>query len=65
MIDAVVFDLDGVLIDTEQLWGEVREDLARERGGRWSEHAQADMMGMTHPTCDATCTQQRISVRLG
>ena len=49
MIDAVVFDLDGVLIDTEQLWGEVREDLARERGGRWSEHAQADMMGMSSP----------------
>ena len=49
MIDAVVFDLDGVLIDTEQLWGAVREELARELGGRWSEHAQADMMGMSSP----------------
>jgi HAD superfamily hydrolase (TIGR01509 family) len=49
VIDAVVFDLDGVLIDTEQLWGEVREELARELGGRWSEHAQADMMGMSSP----------------
>jgi HAD superfamily hydrolase (TIGR01509 family) len=49
MIDAVVFDLDGVLIDSEQLWDEVREELARERGGRWHEHAQADMMGMSSP----------------
>jgi len=49
VIDAVVFDLDGVLIDTEQLWGAVREELARELGGRWSEHAQADMMGMSSP----------------
>jgi len=49
VIDAVVFDLDGVLVDTEQLWDEVREGLARERGGRWSERAQADMMGMSSP----------------
>ena len=38
-----------MLLDTEQLWDEVREQLARERGGRWSEHAQADMMGMSSP----------------
>jgi HAD superfamily hydrolase (TIGR01509 family) len=49
VIDAVVFDLDGVLLDTEQLWDEVREGLARERGGEWSERAQADMMGMSSP----------------
>ena len=49
MIDAVVFDLDGLLLDTEQLWDEVRETLARERGGRWSERAQSDMMGMSSP----------------
>ena len=49
MIDAVVFDLDGVILDTEQLWDETREGLARERGGRWSERAQADMMGMSSP----------------
>ena len=47
MIEAVVFDLDGVILDTEELWNEVREGLARERGGRWSDHAQADMMGMS------------------
>jgi HAD superfamily hydrolase (TIGR01509 family) len=47
VIDAVVFDLDGVILDTEEVWDEVREGLARERGGRWSERAQADMMGMS------------------
>jgi HAD superfamily hydrolase (TIGR01509 family) len=48
-IDAVVFDLDGVLVDSEHVWDEVREELARERGGRWHERAQADMMGMSSP----------------
>jgi HAD superfamily hydrolase (TIGR01509 family) len=48
-ITAAVFDLDGVLLDSEQLWDEVREDLARERGGRWHDRAQADMMGMSSP----------------
>jgi HAD superfamily hydrolase (TIGR01509 family) len=47
MIEAVVFDLDGVLVDSEQVWDEVREALVRERGGRWHERAQADMMGMS------------------
>jgi HAD superfamily hydrolase (TIGR01509 family) len=49
VIDAVVFDLDGVLVDSEQVWDDVRERLVRERGGRWSETAQADMMGMSSP----------------
>ena len=47
MIDGVVFDLDGVILDSEQVWDEVREELARERGGTWSDRAQRDMMGMS------------------
>ena len=46
-IEAVVFDLDGVLVDSEHLWDEVREELARERGGHWHDRAQAEMMGMS------------------
>ena len=49
MIEAVVFDMDGVLIDSEQVWDDIRENLARERGGRWSDRAQRDMMGMSSP----------------
>ena len=46
-VEAVIFDLDGVLIDSEQVWDEVREQLVHERGGRWHAGAQADMMGMS------------------
>ena len=47
MIEAVVFDLDGVILQTEEVWDEVREELARERGGRYDERAQRAMMGMS------------------
>jgi HAD superfamily hydrolase (TIGR01509 family) len=47
VIDAVVFDLDGVIIDSEHVWDDARESLAKERGGRWHEDAQRDMMGMS------------------
>jgi HAD superfamily hydrolase (TIGR01509 family) len=47
VIEGVVFDLDGLLIETEEIWDEVREALVRERGGRWTERAQRDMMGMS------------------
>ena len=47
MIEAVVFDLDGVLLDTEELWDEARRQIAAERGGRWPEDAQRAMMGMS------------------
>jgi HAD superfamily hydrolase (TIGR01509 family) len=46
-IEAVVFDLDGVLIQTEEIWDDVRETFVRERGGRYDEKAQRAMMGMS------------------
>ena len=46
-VEAVVFDLDGVLVDSDHIWHEVREGLARERGGRWTDRSEADMMGMS------------------
>jgi HAD superfamily hydrolase (TIGR01509 family) len=53
VIEAVVFDLDGVVVDSEQVWDDVREKLAKERGGRWHDRAQADMMGMSSPEWSA------------
>jgi HAD superfamily hydrolase (TIGR01509 family) len=46
---AVVFDLDGVLIQSEEVWDEVREAYVRERGGRYDEEIQRAMMGMSSP----------------
>ncbi|HEX8930176.1 MAG TPA: HAD family phosphatase, partial [Actinomycetota bacterium] len=48
-LQAVVLDLDGVLIEGEEVWEEVREGLVRERGGRWTPRAHLDMMGMSSP----------------
>lgn len=46
-IEAVVFDLDGVIVDSEQAWDEVRRDYVVERGGRWKDEATRAMMGMS------------------
>ena len=47
VIEAVVFDVDGVLIDSEPVWERVRRGLVAERGGRWPDDAQDRMMGMS------------------
>jgi HAD superfamily hydrolase (TIGR01509 family) len=47
VIEAVIFDLDGVLLRTEELWDEVRERYVREHGGRYDAAAQRAMMGMS------------------
>ena len=39
--------MDGVLVDTEHLWDEVREELTTEWGGRYTPEAQEAMMGMS------------------
>ncbi len=49
MIEAVVFDLDGVLIDSEPVWEQVRRGLVAERGGHWAADAQRRLMGMSTP----------------
>ena len=49
MTAAVVFDMDGVIVDSEQVWDEVREQYTRESGGAYTEAATRDMMGMSSP----------------
>jgi HAD superfamily hydrolase (TIGR01509 family) len=46
-IEAVVFDLDGVLVDSEHVWDAARRELAAERGLPWPEPATREMMGMS------------------
>jgi HAD superfamily hydrolase (TIGR01509 family) len=47
MPDAVIFDMDGVLIDSEQLWNQSKHELVKELGGRWRDDAPRAMMGMS------------------
>ncbi len=47
MTQAVIFDLDGTLIDTEPVWESVRRALAKQDGIEWPESASRAMMGMS------------------
>jgi len=53
VIEAVAFDLDGVLLASEEVWDAVRERYVRERGGRYDEEVQRAMMGMSAPEWSA------------
>lgn len=46
-IEAVIFDLDGVLLDSEEIWDIARRKITTERGGRWRQDATRAMMGMS------------------
>ena len=46
-VEAVVFDLDGVIVDSEQVWDDVREAYVRATGGTYTDHSARDMMGMS------------------
>jgi HAD superfamily hydrolase (TIGR01509 family) len=48
-MDGIVFDLDGVLVDSEQWWDEIRRAVVAERGGRWTDEATTAMLGMSTP----------------
>jgi len=45
--DAVVFDLDGILVDSEHTWRDAKRDLVEATGGTWKEEATVKMLGMS------------------
>jgi len=49
VIEAVVFDLDGVLLDSEELWDQARRDVVSAQGGEWPPDGTAAMQGMSSP----------------
>jgi HAD superfamily hydrolase (TIGR01509 family) len=51
--DAVVLDLDGVLVDSEERWDAARRELVAERGGTWKDEATHAMLGMSSPEWSA------------
>jgi len=46
-VAAVIFDLDGVLLDSESAWVEVKKEFTEESGGRWEDRARMEMLGMS------------------
>ncbi|SFT62301.1 haloacid dehalogenase superfamily, subfamily IA, variant 3 with third motif having DD or ED [Actinopolyspora lacussalsi subsp. righensis] len=48
-VTAVLFDLDGVLVDSEHLWDRIRREVTEQHGGRWADGASERMMGMSTP----------------
>ncbi len=50
MIEAVVFDLDGLLVDSERYWNEARRVMAAERGIDWNADDHRACMGVSTRT---------------
>ncbi|WIY04524.1 HAD family phosphatase [Amycolatopsis mongoliensis] len=48
-MDAVIFDLDGVLVDSERIWDEIRRAVVAEHGGTWQDGTTRALQGMSTP----------------
>jgi HAD superfamily hydrolase (TIGR01509 family) len=60
VIDAVVFDLDGVLVDTADMWDGARRTVAGAHGGRWNDAATVAMQGMSAPEWSCYMREQLV-----
>lgn len=63
MIESVIFDLDGVLLDSEHVWDRARRAVAHEHEGTWLPEATASMQGMSSVEW-ARYMQQQLGVQL-
>jgi HAD superfamily hydrolase (TIGR01509 family) len=61
--EAVFFDQDGVLIDSEGAWDAARRAVVAENGGRWKAGATREMMGMSAPEW-SRYVREELGVRL-
>ena len=52
-VAGVIFDLDGVLVDSEPVWADAKRELVREAGGTWTADAPIAMLGMSGPEWSA------------
>ena len=63
-VEAVIFDLDGLLLESEQVWDQAKRRLVRERGGAWTGEASQRMLGMSSPEW-AAYMREALGVPLG
>jgi len=49
MIEAIIFDMDGLLVDSEPYWDEARRIMAAEAGVKWNEDDHKAVMGVSTP----------------
>ncbi len=57
-LEAVIFDLDGVIVDSEIWWDDVRRDFAAARGMPWSTEDRVAVMGANSRQWSATMRQR-------
>ncbi|MEO0562039.1 MAG: HAD family phosphatase [Chloroflexota bacterium] len=46
-IETIIFDMDGVLVDSEVYWAQARYEFAEERGLQWNDTFQREAMGQS------------------
>jgi len=61
---AVVFDLDGVIVDSESAWADAKRELVDAAGGTWKPDATHAMLGMSSPEW-SRYLRDELGVRMG